>query len=315
VLVLSLTLRCNLLILSRFRTPFLLALLGVATVLPGSQAPVSGPVVLPPATVAAVEIVAPAPHVAADEALSAQRLKRAFGRYDYDLDTVADGGKVPALVVSKVPRDLDQTEPDTRKDVFFSLMLPLVLVADEAVAGDRRRLEDMATRERRGEALTTGDTAWLDTLAESYDVPTGPRLVERLLPHVDVVPPSLALAQAAIESGWGTSRLARRRNNLFGQNLEDDGVVVGQARFATLLDAVHSYVHNLNTHRAYAGFRSARAQARARGRLPDGANLATTLTAYSELGRDYTSGVRSVIRNNDLTRLDRARLASRTAGI
>ena len=305
---------CILLVFYRFRIPLLLillALLSASIAVPFHKA--SPEAVLPAPVLAAAEVTAPVAQVAANEAKSARLLDFAFSRFDYQLDSVAKGREVPPLVLAKVPKDLDSAEPDTRKDVFLRLMLPLVLMADEAVATDRRRLEDIANRERQNQALSAADSKWLNQLADKYDVEPGARLVERLLSHVDVVPPSLAMAQAALESGWGTSRLAKRGNNLFGQNLEDDGVIIGQARFPTLLDAVHSYVHNLNTHRAYANFRRVRALARAHGHLPNGAILAPTLTAYSELGRGYTTDVRSLIRDNDLARLDGARLSGRSS--
>ena len=250
--------------------------------------------------------------LAAGEAGSARQLKAAFARLGYRLGDVAAGGTVPRLVVTVMPSDLDRLPaPETRKDVFLRLMLPLVLIADEQVAAERRRLEDLAALERQGKSLDRRQAAWLEGLAFRYEVPDGPGRIAELLERVDMVPPSLALAQAALETGWGTSHLARRGNNLFGQNLEDDGEVVGQAQFPNLLDAVRSYVHNLDTHRAYRAFRRARAQARGQGGRLDGLALARTLTAYSELGHDYVDDVRTVIRANDLNLLDGARLDER----
>ncbi len=312
-------LRCTIL-RRRLHTPFVFAALVVAVLLQCGLV-VTGAV--PPLTLHALlaavrpapSAPVPAPTLAADDAASAPRLAAAFARLGYHLAAVADGGAVPRVVVDSVPDDLgDVVEPDARKTVFLRLMLPLVLMADEQVAAERSRLQAIAEQQRQGLDPGPRQAAWLEGLAFRYEVEDGPRLVQRLLERVDVVPPSLALAQAALETGWGTSRLVRRDNNLFGQNIESDGAVVGQASFPSLLDAVRSYVHNLDTHHAYHAFRRARAEARRAGRDLDGLALAATLTAYSELGRDYVDDVESVIRGNGLDRLDDARLDSAAAG-
>lgn len=244
--------------------------------------------------------------LAADETASAARLDAAFERLGYRLDGVAKGASVPPLFLASVPTDLDDLpDVDAKKRVFLRLMLPLVLVVDEEIAEDRRRLEAMlAGRQPR-------DESWLAALAARYGMEGQPPA--RLLNRVDVVPPSLALAQAAEESGWGTSRFVREANNLFG-HVGDDVTPQGDpdgprmAAFASLHEAVRAYVHNLNTHPAYETLRRFRASARARGAAPDGHSLAGALTAYSERGPAYVDTIRALIRANGLTRFDRARL-------
>jgi len=136
---------------------------------------------------------------------------------------------------------------------------------------------------------------------------------------------SLALAQAAIESGWGTSRFAREGNALFGQWVwgeaakglipEDrqDGMNHKIRAFESPLEAVTSYIRNLNTHRAYRHMRDIRATMRSEGRMPDGHVLAEGLEAYSEKGRDYIDLVRDIIAANDLRALDHATLRNSEA--
>lgn len=152
-----------------------------------------------------------------------------------------------------------------------------------------------------------------------------------MLPHalaaqaLTGVPASVSLAQAALESGWGTSRLAREGNALFGERtwteagLEPLRPLPGarhRARsFDGLLDAVRAYALNLNSHPAYDGFRRARAAARSAGGPPDGAALARHLTRYSELGAAYTGALRRLIRANRLDRLDRAALQPGAAAL
>jgi uncharacterized FlgJ-related protein len=132
-----------------------------------------------------------------------------------------------------------------------------------------------------------------------------------LLQRVDTLPVSLVLAQAAIESGWGTSRFAREGNNLFGQWCFDPGCgLVPAARrtgarhevaaYASVNDSIDAYLLNINTHSAYRDLRELRARARAEGREPTGLELATGLRSYSERGELYVQDVRSIIRGNGL---------------
>ncbi|MGE5503702.1 MAG: glucosaminidase domain-containing protein [Actinomycetota bacterium] len=274
-----------------------------AVVLSGLGSPLKGVV----GQTAAVSM----PVIADEDAASAQRLDAAFTRMGYRLDDVAGGAaEVPPVFLAEVPDDLgDLPDPQTRKTVFLRVMLPLVLVVNEEIAADRRRLLAIVARKSRGETMSADDTTFLAALAERYE--TEPGNLGTLLRRVDVVPPSLALAQAAAESGWGTSRLVRRENNLFGHIAATDDEAAPRMRaFATLHEAVRAYVLNLNTHRAYDQLRRARAQARARGTLADGHTLASTLTSYSERGRAYVAQIRSLIRANALLRYDHARLAS-----
>lgn len=233
------------------------------------------------------------------------RLDAAFARMGYRLDKVAQGAAVPPVFLPAVPGDLAEVaEVEAKKRVFLRVMLPLVLVVNEGIAADRRRLEAMvAGREGR-------DEAWLAGLAERYRTDPDPR---RLLTRVDLVPPSLALAQAAEESGWGTSRFVREANNLFGHvggDVAPEGDPDGprMASFASLHESVRAYVDNLNAHPAYETFRRARAAGRAKGHLPDGHSLAGALVAYSERGHAYVDTIRAIIRGNSLLRFDRAKL-------
>ena len=252
----------------------------------------------------------------AADAASATRLESAFSRMNYHLDGVLAGGDVPPVMLRAVPAGLADVEQlDERKVIFIRLMLPLVLKVDEGIAADRARLMTLDAQIRRGETLVGADAAWRAEMCDQYDVDAGPRAVSRLLTRVDIVPPSLALAQAALETGWGTSHQARKGRNLFGHTIdrgEGDGAEL--VAFPTLLDAVQAYVHNLNTHRAYATLRRARGLARHQGRFPEGETMANALTSYSELGQAYVKDVRAVMRKNGLTRLDHARLSA-TQGI
>lgn len=238
-----------------------------------------------------------------DDLASAARLDEAFGRIGYGLDGVAKGRAVPPVFLPSVPGDLDSLDQvEAKKRVFLRVMLPLVLVVNEEIAEDRRRLQNGP------------DADFVAGLAERYGLPG--TNAQALLKRVDVVPPSLALAQAAEESGWGTSRFVREANNLFGHiapgedGIQPEGDQAGprMAQFGTLHEAVRAYVHNLNTHPAYETLRRSRAAARARGAFPDGHSLAGALVSYSERGPAYVDTIRAIIRANGLTKFDRAKL-------
>lgn len=248
-------------------------------------------------------------------------LRREFQRLEYTLDgTDDDGGlAVPRLIVSSLPSDLpDLDDVDLRKTVFFQVMLPLILQVNEMVLGQRHRLMALRDRIAAGKILTPSERQWLDELKDYYAVDSDD--LTALLKRVDIVPPSLALAQAAIESGWGTSRFAAEGNAPFGQYTTDEknglrpvALIEGDMRiraFGGLLEAVLSYMRNLNTHFAYSGFRDLRAHERAKGDSLDSYVLASKLMRYSVRGDGYVRDVRRTIRANRLDAFDDARLSS-----
>jgi len=151
-------------------------------------------------------------------------------------------------------------------------------------------------------------------------------LIKELLIRVDTVPPSLALAQAAVESGWGTSRFAVQANNLFGQWCYEKGcgLVPSQrnsganhevAKFKNVSDAVYSYTRNINTHRAYKDLRMSRAALRADDETVTGHILAEGLLRYSERGEDYVHELQAVIRINKLAPYDEPKAATSKGSI
>ena len=169
--------------------------------------------------------------------------------------------------------------------------------------------------------MSARDRVWLGKLMIQYRVgePGAMASVEHLAEltrRVDAVPLSLALAQAAVESGWSRSRFAIEGNALFGQRTTSRNGLKAQdgdarlAVFPTPRDSIVSYARNLNTYPAYAAFRDARAAMRATGQAPAGYELAAHLESYSELGEDYVRLLREVIQNNGLEPMDSARLAN-----
>jgi len=260
------------------------------------------------------------------DARSVADLKAFFEERSYSLELVRqDGARVPRLLVATVPGDLsDMTDIKERKAVFIEMMLPLVLRANERIEADRARLHAIKADLDTGSALSAEDETWLGVLGKDYKTDAGD--IDSLIAKVDVVPPSLALAQAAVESGWGTSRFAREGNALFGQWTTERGNGMVPAdrdadkrhkvrSFGTPLEAVLSYMKNLNTHAAYKGFRAERRKMRKDGRPLSGMTLAAQLKAYSERGEKYVELVRHIIQFNKLRTLNAARLApARRAG-
>jgi uncharacterized FlgJ-related protein len=253
---------------------------------------------------------------------SLDELRAHFQEARYTVEDWDAGDRtVPRFYLATVPtRWRDEVAPnlpvDLKKRYFFLVYTPLVLKANEAIAHDRERLLELVGRADHG----ADEQAWLRALAHRYlSEPDSidQRVLDELVLRVDAVPPSLALAQAAVESGWSTSRFAVLGNALFGQwTWNKDGITPAEQRgqlgdykirsFATPGRSVAAYMHNLNTHRSYADFREARARIRRRGAQPTGPALAPTLTAYSEKGQEYVEMLLSMIRVNGLESADEA---------
>ncbi|MEJ2384682.1 MAG: glucosaminidase domain-containing protein [Xanthomonadales bacterium] len=216
-----------------------------------------------------------------------------------------------------------------KKEVFYRFMLPLVLHANEMVM-DRREGLLRAQRELDSGSLSADSLALLRRLvlllpgfdearaaALGADDPELPGMIDDLLRRVDIIPPGLALGQAAYESGYGTSRFAVEGNSLFGQwTYGGDGIKPKEQRsskgdhrikaFDWPFDSVRGYYINLMSHRAYEDFRALRAELRAAGKPLDSLTLADGLLSYSERGQAYVDTLKGIIRTNKLDVADRA---------
>ena len=201
-----------------------------------------------------------------------------------------------------------------KKNAFFSFLYPRIVLANSRILIERQYLETLS----RSEALSDSEISWLEKQAERLRVdeePGSDEMFRRLLSRLDVIPPSLILAQAANESAWGTSRFALRGNNLFGQWCFSQGCgMVPQSRgegkthevasFASPYRSVTGYIQNLNRHPSYQLVRDLRHKARENGRFADGSTLAAGLISYSERGEEYISEIRSMISFNNLADYD-----------
>ncbi|MBT5808904.1 MAG: hypothetical protein HOI19_00940 [Rhodospirillaceae bacterium] len=250
------------------------------------------------------------------------KVKYVFANAGYTLDAVREReADVPRIQHAYLPNDLSTlTQANERKGIFLHFMLPYVLEANHRVAAQRARLVMLDAKLKSGTPLAGTDIEWMAKLGQEYGVQSDN--MSELLRRVDVMPPSLALAQAAIESGWGTSRFAQEGNAPFGQwtTAKHEGLVplgreAGKTHkvraYKTINDSVASYLRNLNTHRAYREFRDVRASFRSKSTPLNSLALAKALKSYSQIGDKYVGLLHRVIQGNDLTSLDQARLGSK----
>ena len=252
------------------------------------------------------------------QGVSAEALEALFARLDYRLDRVRERGVAPRVLVRRMPDGLsDLRETKRRKALFIRIALPLILTANEAILRDRERLERLRAMLGRGRTLPAAEARWLWHIFHTYRVE--PFDFVELLSRIDIVPPSLAVAQAAEETGWGTSRFVRRGNALFGERTYKSRTGMVPRRippgdnfrirsFGQLLAAVGAYVWNLNTHPAYAEFRARRGAMRAAEGGLDATALAGGLEAYSVRRQAYVETVRTIMRTNALAELDHVKL-------
>ncbi len=252
---------------------------------------------------------------------SADILHDVLDENGYALRQIRRGdSRVPRLLVESLPDDFDeQMVVEARKRTFIRTVLPLILKANEEVRLERRRLIDLEEYILSGRELSDDDQNWLNRLAEKYDAAPGDFV--DLLRRVDTVSPTLALAQAIEESGWGRSRFARDGNALYGQRAwsagagfvpeeRPDGERFEVRAFDSLLDSVRSYVVNLNRHYAYDDYRVARARMRAHDTQLNAHELAQTLVSYSERREAYVDALLGLIRTNRLDDFEVAQLST-----
>ncbi|PKH03540.1 glucosaminidase [Psychromonas sp. MB-3u-54] len=251
---------------------------------------------------------------------SLQELDALFDKYQYSSESWENGKqKLPRITFEKVTdnwqKDSKNLPVETKKSFFFRLMAPLILMANENIIRERETVKHDPL-----------NSPQLKKIALKYRLIKNKKnritttMRQTLLNKVDILPPSLALAQAAEESGWGTSRFAKEGNAFFGQwDFSGNGMKpkqqrkalgnYGVARFDSPLASVEGYMLNLNTNNAYNKLRTLRAQLRAENETISGLKLAGTLNKYSERGQAYIDGLREMIRYNKLQFVDNSYLA------
>lgn len=212
------------------------------------------------------------------------------------------------------------SDVDQKKQVFLDFLQPFIDAKNSEVRQQRNRLTYLVNKIKEGEKLQQDENRFIWELSKTYDV-QGDDLhdldfLDRLMRRVDVLPPSLVLAQAAKESGWGTSRFAREGNNLFGQWCYSQGCGLVPVRrhadashevksFRNVQESINAYFKNLNTYSSYQDLRVIRHDLRKSAQPIDGIALTKGLRRYSERGDAYISELEDMIRHNNLQARDR----------
>lgn len=205
-----------------------------------------------------------------------------------------------------------------RQDAFIQFMVPKIAYSNDQTIKIRSHIQTLVNIWQQVHGLSYSDRSWLKKIAAVYQVPdfkiSNPDTVKELLMRVDEIPTSLVLAQAANESGWGTSRFAVQADNFFGQHCYVIGCGIpplGQTsgdfevqKFRNVQSAIDDYIYNLNTNSSYERFRQMRAALRAGGQPLAGFRLAPYLTNYSDLGDQYSLLIASIIINHNLMQYD-----------
>tara|TARA_B100000287_G_scaffold302161_1_gene285277 strand:+ start:3181 stop:4134 length:954 start_codon:yes stop_codon:yes gene_type:complete len=239
-----------------------------------------------------------------------------FKKYEFSVDNLLNNDSANLVIFSSLPNDFMDIKPIVeRKRLFINTLIPIIYSENIKILSDRKKILDW-WRESDGENFSRDFwPQWLFELSEKYE--SNDSNLGNLLIKVDIVPISLALAQAAIESGWGTSRYSREGNAIFGQYTfdqtkglkplnreEDDKFFI--RRFVSLSDSVRSYLKNINTHPAYENLREERKKLRMSGENLTGKKLVTFLEKYSERKQEYVKDVREIMRSNNFKKYDKS---------
>jgi len=220
---------------------------------------------------------------------------------------------VKPIYLTKLPKDLKTLgDTKTKRELFIKIVLPLILHENEKITEDRKRLFNILAKNFN----SPGEKVWLKRRFKEYKIED--RDLSKLKIRMDIIPVSIALAQAANESGWGTSRFALEGNALFGQwTWSKNGISPKNKdpdqshkilQFQILKASVRAYKNNLNTHNAYKEFREVRAKLRQSGTKITGLALIKYLKNYASIGEKYTELIKGIMVQNSLTDFDKADL-------
>ena len=247
--------------------------------------------------------------------LKTETVLNLFKDVDYDLRQVRSNKLVKPIYFTQFPKDLDELQSvRLKKETFIKIVLPLIVAENEKILSDRKKLITLS-----GKKFTTDlEKQWLRQKLLEYKVKKGN--MEELLLRMDIIPNSIALAQAAKESGWGTSRFALEGNAIFGQwTWSGQGIApLDRAnnknhkilKFPILRASVKAYQNNLNTHKSYEKFREKRMNLRKKNKIVSGLDLTETLKNYAQTGSEYTKKLNQIIKQNNLTDFETVRLVN-----
>ena len=234
-----------------------------------------------------------------------------FEDLKYDLKSIRTGALVKPVYLSKLPKDLKKIKSTkTKKDTFIKIVMPLIIDENNKILENRKKLFKILSKPNN----TRGEKVWLKRRFEDYSIKNED--VTELKIRMDIVPVSIAIAQAAKESGWGTSRFALEGNAMFGQwTWGKQGIAPLDReknkghkilKFPILRSSVQAYKNNLNTHNGYREFREKRAELRKLNKKISGLELVKYLHNYAATGSEYTKVLKKIIDQNELTDFDGA---------
>jgi Bax protein len=245
--------------------------------------------------------------------LSASTIKQLFEDTGYNLKDVRKNKLVKPVALTLLPQEIKMIESvKKRKEFFIQIVLPLIIQENNNIKKDRRTLFNIINKSNNLDS----EKQWLDKKYKQYGVKS--KDLSTLKMRMDEIPVSLAIAQTAKETGWGTSRFAQEGNALFGQwTWSGEGLKPKDAekgkdhkvmKFNILQASVRAYQRNLNTHSTYKDFRKARAELRDSNKSLDSIELSKYLNKYAETGNQYVEVLQKIIQQNKLQDFDDAKL-------
>jgi Bax protein len=245
--------------------------------------------------------------------LSASTIKQLFEDTGYNLKNVRKKKLVKPVALTLLPQEIKMIENvKKRKEFFIQIILPLIIQENNNIRLDRRTLFNIINKSNN----SASEIKWLENKYKQYGVNSRDLSVLKI--RMDEIPTSLAIAQAAKETGWGTSRFAQEGNALFGQwtwsgeGLKPKNAEKGEGhkvmKFNVLQASVRAYQRNLNTHSTYKAFRKARAEFRDLNKPLDSIELSKYLNKYAETGNQYVEVLQKIIMQNKLKDFDDAKL-------
>ncbi len=245
--------------------------------------------------------------------LSASTIRQLFEDTNYNLEDVRKNKLVKPVALDLLPNEMKMIESvKKRKNLFIQIVLPLILEENNQIKLNRKKLFSILNKNNNSEA----EKKWLNMKFKQYGIKN--KDLSTLKIRMDEVPVSLVIAQAAKETGWGTSRFAQEGNALFGQwTFSGEGLKPLSIdsdkkhkvmKFQILQASIRAYQRNLNTHSSYKKFRKLRAEARDNDEKLDSLLLADCLDKYAATGVEYTKILKKIITQNSLQDFDDVKL-------
>jgi len=252
--------------------------------------------------------------------LSASTIKQLFEDTGYNLNDVRKKKLVKPVALTLLPQEIKMIENSKkRKEFFIQIVLPLIIEENNNIKIDRNTLFTIINKSNN----SNSEKQWLEKKYKQYGAKSGD--LSTLKIRMDEIPVSLAIAQAAKETGWGTSRFALEGNALFGQwTWSGEGLKPKEAKegeshkvmkFNVLQASVRAYQRNINTHSTYKDFRKARAKLRDQNKPLDSIELSKYLNKYAETGNQYVEVLQKIIKQNKLQDFDDAKLLPASANL